>query len=237
MSLDKRAVPSGDKFQRKHFSDRLPFLPSLIAGLFRLLHRSCHISILGLEHEDAVKDFPGSKIVTCWHFAFPAVIYRYRDMDILTMVSRSRDGELAARVLKHLGVRCFRGSPGKGGSVALRALIENLESAIGGGFIADGSQGPARVAQKGILILARYTQAPILPVSMAASPCWRFRSWDRTVLAKPFSRIVMAFGPPIWVDREASSEKLEELRTALGDSLNKLSSDAENVLASAAGRV
>lgn len=215
---------------RMNVARKLPFLPPLIAAMMRFLHWTCHITTLGQEHEDFMRSWPGPRIATCWHFAFPTVIYLYRDLNIVTMVSRSRDGDLAAAVVERLGVRCFRGSPGKGGSAALKGLIDELASSYGGGFIADGSQGPARIAQKGILLLARYSGAPILPVSMAASPCWRFRSWDRTVLAKPFARIVVAFGPPLHVGRDASAERLEALRLELETSLNKLTSDAEKAL-------
>jgi lysophospholipid acyltransferase (LPLAT)-like uncharacterized protein len=83
------------------------------------------------------------------------------------------------------------------------------------------------VAQKGILLLARYSGAPLLPVSIAAHPCWRFRSWDRTVLAKPFSRVVVAFGPPIWVGRQVTSDELEYQRQELEDTLNGLTELAE----------
>ena len=168
--------------------DRLPVLPPLIAALFRALHRTCKFTILGREHEEAVRSSGRPIIPTTWHFAFPAVIYHFRDENGLLMVSRSRDGEWTSRILKHLGYRCFRGSPGKGGSTALKQLISHIQGSFGGGFIADGSQGPPRIAQKGILLLARYSGLPLLPLSMAADPCWRFRSWDRTVLAKPFRR-------------------------------------------------
>ena len=169
-------------------------------------------------------------LLTCWHFAFPTVIYRYRDHGALVMVSRSRDGEWAARVVTRMGFRCFRGSPGKGGSTALKQLISHIQAARGGGFIADGSQGPPRIAQKGILLLARYSRAPLIPVSMAAHPCWRVHSWDRTVLPKPFSNIVMALGPPLWVPRDVSAEDLETARCELEASLNRLTDQAEEAV-------
>jgi hypothetical protein len=148
------------------------------------------------------------------------------------MVSRSRDGELAARIVQSLGFRTFRGSPGKGGSTALRQLIKHIQEGTGpgGGFIADGSQGPPLIAQKGILVLARHTQAPLLPVSVAASPCWRFNSWDRTLLPKPFSRVVLAFGPPMHIERNISAEGLEARRLELQNLLNGLTRQAEEAL-------
>lgn len=210
--------------------DRFPFLPPLAAALIRLHYRTCKFTIIGREHEEFAYGYHDPVLLTCWHFAFPTVIYRYRDHGALVMVSRSRDGEWAARVVTRMGFRCFRGSPGKGGSTALKQLISHIQDARGGGFIADGSQGPPRIAQKGILLLARYSGAPLIPVSMAAQPCWHFRSWDRTVLPKPFSNVVMALGPPLWVPRGISADELEGARRELETSLNRVTEQAEAAL-------
>jgi lysophospholipid acyltransferase (LPLAT)-like uncharacterized protein len=225
--MGEEQMDNNQNHHRGFHPDRFPFLPPLIANLFRLHYRTCKFTILGREHEEAAYQRQGPTLLTTWHFAFPAVIYRFRDHNALVMVSRSRDGEWAARVVQNLGYQCFRGSPGKGGSTALKQLISHIQGARGGGFIADGSQGPPRIAQKGILLLARYSGAPLMPVSMAADPCWRFRSWDRTVLAKPFSRIVMAFGPPIWIAKDVSAAQLEAARLHLEQSLNQLTEQAE----------
>ena len=55
-----------------------------------------------------------------------------------------------------------------------------------------GLKGRRALPRKAFCFSPAIPELPLLPVSMAADPCWRFRSWDRTVLAKPFSKIVMA---------------------------------------------
>ena len=216
------------KSRRSLEPDRLPFLPPLAAHALRLLHASCRFTILGREHLDMTFNFRKPVLFTTWHFAFPAVIYFFRNRDGMLMVSRSRDGEWISHILKHLGFQTARGSAGKGGSSALRQMLSYIQSGHQIGLIADGSQGPARIAQKGILLLARHSGAPLIPVSMAAHPCWRFPSWDRTVLAKPFSHVVMAAGAPLHVDRQASSEELESLRKELENRLNELTRQARS---------
>lgn len=66
-----------------------------------------------------------------------------------------------------------------------------------------------------------------MPVGMAAHPCWRFRSWDKTVLAKPFSKVVMAFGPLIRVEKGATAERIEQYRMELEAGLNAATEAAE----------
>jgi lysophospholipid acyltransferase (LPLAT)-like uncharacterized protein len=213
--------------KRRGITEYMPFLPALIAFLLRLIYRSCRFTILGEEHLKAAREWGGASIAAFWHCAFPGVLYFFRDNSYVTIISRSRDGELAARMVERLGYKPFRGSPGKGGATALKQIISAFRKAPGGGFVADGSQGPARIAQKGLLILALHSGCPILPVSMAVHPCWRFRSWDRTVLAKPFSRVVMAFGPLIRVERGATAEQIEQYRVELETTLNAITEAAE----------
>jgi len=231
--MDNSTVHEKSK-KRRGIAEYLPFLPPLIAFLLRLVHRTCRFTILGEENYEAGREWGGASIAAFWHCSYPAVLYFFRDGGYVTIISRSRDGELAARMVKSLGYMPFRGSPGKGGATALKQIIAAFRNAPGGGFVADGSQGPARVAQKGLLILSLYSGCPIVPVGMAAYPCWRFGSWDRTVLAKPFSRVVLAFGPMIRVERGAGAEQMEEYRAELERSLNALTDEAERV---ASGRV
>lgn len=212
--------------KRRGIVQYLPFLPALLSVMLRLLHRTCRISIIGEEHFRAAAGCGGPAIAAVWHFSFPTILYFFRDKGYLTIISRSRDGELAAGLVKRLGYSPFRGSPGKGGAAALKGIISAFRNSPGGGFVADGSQGPAQIAQKGLLILSLHSGRPIFPVSIAADPCWRFRSWDRTVLPKPFSRIIIAFGPPIYVERGASAQRIEEYRLELENSLNDITERA-----------
>ena len=225
----KDAMSRKKWYQRLDVTD-LPVVPKVLAGALRLLHSTCRLTVLGREHMEELERRGEPALCTTWHFAFPTMVDFFRDRGAVLMVSRSRDGEVVAQALKHLGYQVARGSPGKGGAQALRAMLAYVTKRHHAGLIADGSQGPACVAQKGILLLARYSGAPLLPVSMAAHPCWRFRSWDRTVLAKPFSRVVVAMGPPIWVGRQVSSDELEKQRQELEDTLNGLTELAEERL-------
>ena len=215
--------------KRFNIAESMPFLPPLAATVMRLLHRTCRFEIIGEENEWASRGF-NPRIAAFWHFSYPTVLYFFRDHGYLTVVSRSRDGEFAARLVKSLGYFPFRGSPGKGGAAALKGIISAFRGGPGGGFVADGSQGPAQVAQKGLLLLAMYSGSPIIPVSVAADRCWRFRTWDRTLLPKPFARIAFAIGPMIRIERGASPARVEECRVQLERSLSEITLLAEKAV-------
>ena len=229
-SSSEHSHKTGRESRKKLHPDQFHFLPPMLAASIRLLHQTCDLTVIGEEHEREALSHGRSMLRTCWHFTYPTVVYHFRHRNGMLMVSRSRDGEWIARILKYLGYETARGSPGKGGGVALRQMVAHIRSGKPVGLIADGSQGPALEAQKGILILARHANAPLVPLSLACDSCWRLKTWDRTLIPKPFSRIVMAFGSPIWIPKESSSEDLETYRLELQTKLLELTRECEAAL-------
>ena len=74
------------------------------------------------------------------------------------MASRSKDGEIIARWLTRNGYVPARARRGKGGARALQDMIERIaRGPRGAALTIDGPKGPPRVAQPGVLQLARET--------------------------------------------------------------------------------
>ncbi len=216
--------------KRRIIAQCMRFLPALIAFGVRFLHRSCNVTLIGAENVEQIAAAEKGGVVAFWHCCFPGVAYFFRDCNFFTVISESRDGDLAAGMVESLGYRPFRGSPGKGGARAVAKFIAAFRKSPMGGFVTDGSQGPARIAQKGPVAVALHSGAPICPVGMAAYPCWRLPSWDRTIIAKPFSRVVVAMGTPIWIERGSTAQMIEERRVELEKALNALCELAEDVV-------
>jgi hypothetical protein len=140
------------------------------------------------------------------------------------MVSASSDGEYVARLLTRLGHATVRGSKGKGkqGYKALLEMAQWMDKGRMAVIVADGSQGPSRLAQPGAIILASRTGAPILPTAWAADRYYAFNSWDRSILPKPFARIYLSHAEPLWVAPKIRGQELEDKRLELEGSLNDL---------------
>ena len=80
---------------------------------------------------------------------------------------------------------------GKGGAQALILLKKAMARGRSAVMIADISKGSARVAGEGVILLARISGRPILPVAYASSRAVTFhKSWDRTRMALPFGSAV-----------------------------------------------
>ena len=87
--------------------------------------------------------------------------------------------------------------------------------------------GPRMRAQSGIVVLARLSGAPIVPATYAVSRRKIASSWDRFVIALPFSRGLYLWGAPIHVARDADDDALETARMDLEISLNALTESAD----------
>jgi len=74
------------------------------------------------------------------------------------------------------------------------------------------------------------TGKPILPVSIAASRTWRFRTWDKFELPLPFSRIVIAYGEPVRMPRGLDAEALARMQAEMGQRLQQLQLEARQAL-------
>ncbi|ROQ92317.1 lysophospholipid acyltransferase family protein [Desulfosoma caldarium] len=211
----------------------LRHLPCWGASLLSAWHRTCRFHVVGKAHLHAAlnRDPPG--LLTTWHFAFPSVLYFFRHVNGILMVSRSQDGEWAARLAHCLGFQTVRGSSHRGGAEALRAMLRKIQDGYPAGLIADGSQGPPLRAQKGIVWLASVTGLPLVPLSLAADAAWRLPSWDRTLLPKPFARLVIAAGNPIHVPRRTAGQDLEPFRRLLETRLHGLTELAQECVSRA----
>ena len=98
-----------------------------------------------------------------------------------------------------------------------------------GGLVADAPRGPRFVSKLGIIYLAKRTGIPIIPVIWSADRFWKLRSWDRTIIPKPFARIVAIFADTyIQVPADASREACEQYRRQLDDELNRIMYQADH---------
>jgi len=78
----------------------------------------------------------------------------------------------------------------------------------------------SRIAGLGIIMLARESGRPIMPLAMATSRFLRLKNWDRTTINLPFGRGALVGGEMIMVQPDAGAEAMEELRARLEATLN-----------------
>ena len=164
-------------------------------------------------------------LVLCWYMAeLLAIGYR-----LTFLISPSVDGEFGVQILARFGSRAVRGSARRSGAAALRRLNATIRDDGQSPCITlDGSKGPRRHCKPGAIMVARMAGVPIVPFGFAARKAWRLPSWDRHLIPRPFSKVVITVGEPYTVPRAMDAEAVEHWRNDLEQRVNNLMAAAES---------
>lgn len=183
--------------------------------LLRLLGWTWRIEEIDGEGWRDVRRSGKPVIFALWHGQLLPLLYKHRREGVVIMISEHGDGELVARIAERLGYGTVRGSTSRG---AARALLESARTVEQGHDLAitpDGPRGPAKSIAAGALVIAQRSRAPIIPIGVVAPKAWHAKSWDSFMIPRPFARVRVAYGPPVYVtrgDARAATEDASRLR-------------------------
>ncbi|MGD9904874.1 MAG: lysophospholipid acyltransferase family protein [Vicinamibacterales bacterium] len=196
----------------------LALIAGLGAPLLRLLALTWRVETVGAEHLAAAGDGGAGTIYALWHGRILHCLWYWRDRGIVVVTSENFDGEWIARIIRRFGFGTARGSSSRRGARVMRELLRTVGQAPVA-FTVDGPRGPREVVQPGVAWLARATGHPVVCVHAEADRAWTLRSWDRTQIPKPFSRMVMAIGPVVQLERDSGPDAVDAARRAIDAAL------------------
>jgi lysophospholipid acyltransferase (LPLAT)-like uncharacterized protein len=163
----------------------------------------------------------GAEIFCFWHqCVLPCAVY-YRKTGATILISRSFDGELITRVLGLLGFHAARGSSSRGAREGLLGLKDVIESGRPAIFTADGPRGPIHQTKMGPIKLAQMTGARIGAFHLQPERAWVMGSWDRFLVPKPFTRIVVSWARWTTVPSDLAAEDFESKRAELNEAIER----------------
>jgi hypothetical protein len=187
------------------FAQRLAIavVPPIAALLVRLLG-------LTLRYQERTEpgvtpgdQLPCPRVFAFWHRSLLVAAHRFRDQGITILVSSSFDGELITRTTELLGFHVVRGSSTRGGAAGLLAMKQAYAEGRCCAITADGPRGPVFVAKPGTALLANSVGEQSADGQPAGTwvgcfyvlpqRAWELRSWDRFMIPKPFSRVVVTW--------------------------------------------
>jgi 3-deoxy-D-manno-octulosonic-acid transferase len=166
-------------------------------------------------------------IITMWHGQFLLLpLCEHPGFEVDVMLARHRDAELMGGVLRRFGLGLIRGAGAggrrkdRGGVHAFRAALQALREGRTVAMTADVPGGEPRRAGLGVVMIARHSGRPIVPLAIATSRYLALDTWSRMTINLPWSRLGFAVGEPVYVPRDAKGEaELEACRVAVEASL------------------
>ncbi|MBI5211714.1 MAG: DUF374 domain-containing protein [Elusimicrobia bacterium] len=173
--------------------------------------------VLAGEHRAGLRRRGQRCLLAFWHQRQVFFTYTHRGAGAKVLVSRSRDGEIIARVMELSGIQTARGSSSRGFTAALKEMVRTVSEGLDIGITPDGPKGPAREVKDGAVFLAQKLGIPILPITNSLTNKLVFgRSWDKFQLPLPFGRGIVRYGAPIVVGpSDDVAAKAAEVKAAL----------------------
>lgn len=189
----------------KKISPLIIYVIPVLYYLIFLYLRTVRLVVIGekelLDHLDSGR----KAIIALWHqrlfcaLRYARIISPYRPSAI---ISQSRDGDLIARIAELFNIRPIRGSSSRGGKEALKAIVADLAVHRLAIHALDGPRGPRWYIKPGLVVMAKLSQAAIYPVYISVHRAWALNSWDRLLIPKPFSRMIIFCDRPFTVHRD-----------------------------------
>lgn len=193
------------------------FLAFLAACLCRFLFRTLRLEVI--DHADFLSHPPSEPLMmTFWHNRIPAIAlgflrtYHKNRKGVVVLTSPSKDGDILAGVMKHLGMGSVRGSSSRRGSTALRELSTKLEQGYDLAITPDGPRGPKYSLGPGVIFLAQKTGLRIMPLHACYHRAFRLKTWDAFAIPWPFSKVTITIDPYRWIDSTIADIEPERLQ-------------------------
>jgi len=190
-------------------------------ALINLLGLTWRVRVAGQVDLHPRREKTEKRIYCFWHNQLLGLAYTQKKNNVGIMISSHFDGEIVARIVSRMGYHPLRGSSTKGGAVGLLSMLKNDEVwhlAI----TVDGPRGPKGVVKPGVIYLASKSGLPVVPISCRSAKKWVLSSWDRFEIPKPFAKVTVALGKPVYVDDISDKPKIEEHTKHLKHALNEL---------------
>ncbi|MEE8123135.1 MAG: lysophospholipid acyltransferase family protein, partial [Alphaproteobacteria bacterium] len=204
---------------------------ALAAQYIRLIHLTGRWRVIGEEIPRRFWDRDRPFLLCFWHGRLLMMPCCWDPKAPLHMlISRHPDGRLIADTMTHFGIDTIAGSSSRGGTAALRAMLRILASGVSAGITPDGPRGPRMRAGIGAINAAKMSGVPLVPATFATRRRVVLESWDRFVIALPFTKGVLLWGDPIEIARDADHVAVERARRKLEDRLNALCYEADRLV-------
>ncbi len=195
-------------------------------GFIRLVGPTLRVCV---SREEGAQETIGQRplIVSFWHACIIPATYTCRNIGVRVMSSYSYDGEYMGRIIRKFGFVAVKGSSSRNPVRALLGLRRALEQGWTVAFSLDGPRGPRRKVKPGPVALARSSRVPLSMFHMAVEKAWVLNTWDRLIIPKPFSRVLIRFGKLIEVPGAASDEDIDRYQCELQAALDRVCEFAE----------
>ena len=204
-------------------SIKLYLLSKIGKWIVLLLYNTNKWNIEGeYNYQDLLRN-NNSVIISIWHGRVLNFVKQLANNQFYALAGTHNDAEIISRICLDTGWKVIRGSSSDKGKEAFEGIVEALK--IPGSLVAmtpDGPKGPAKIPKAGVIKAAQNTGVAIIPAASHCTKHWGFKNWDTFYIPKPFGRIEVIYGEPVYFKHDQSFDECLYILKEAMDKLEKL---------------
>lgn len=167
-------------------------------------------------------------VLAFWHGTMMLPWYLHGASNFAALTSKSKDGDLLAKILKKWKYKVVRGSSSTGGDVALGIMVDYAKNNYSIAITPDGPRGPRQKLKAGAIITAKKTEIPVVLAGVAFKRKKILSNWDKFEIPYFFTTAKVIYSGPVYVDSNLSYEETSTVILKCEEDLNKLQQQAQD---------
>ena len=223
------------KLRKKIASNRV--LKQCVAYLVSWYIRFCYISTrwqrIGFDEMDDCLRNKQPIMALVWHERIWMSPYMFNTKlgKICSVTTKSEVADVGHLLLERFDFEAEMIDPKKSPLAVNRRLLQRIRNGYSIAVSPDGTRGPSRVAKPFPITWVRQTNIPVFCVTFSMRRSLRLPTWDRSLVPLPFNRgVLLARRWTRDVPKRMSNEQFAALTNDVGNQLNALTDEADNML-------
>jgi hypothetical protein len=193
-----------------------------------LLCKSLKVNFRNKEVINELERSNKNYVLAFWHGQMLLAWYCHKDKNFTALISKSKDGDLLSKILKHWNYNVVRGSSSKGGDVALGVMVDYAKNGQSVAITPDGPIGDAHKMKAGAVVTAKKSNVPVVFVAIGYKKKWVLKSWDKFEVPKPFSEARVVYSEGFYIKSDLSFEDTSAIILKYEKLLNQLTIEVNN---------
>jgi len=182
-------------------------------------------------NDEAIKKLDNENknyILAFWHGTMLLPWYVHGNPNCAALISKSKDGDLLAKILKHWNYNVVRGSSSTGGDIALAIMIDFAKNDYSVTITPDGPRGPAHKFKAGAVVAAKKSKVPLILAGVGFQKKKVLSNWDKFEVPHFFSKAKIIYSEPIFIEANLSYEETSNIIINCENKLNELQREAQD---------
>lgn len=196
--------------------------------ILSILCKSLKIVRQNFEVIETLNKSKQNYVLAFWHGTMLLPWYLHGSQNFAALTSKSKDGDLLAKILKKWKYKVIRGSSSTGGDVALGIMVDYAKNKYSIAITPDGPRGPRQNFKAGAVITAKKTGIPIILAGVGFKRKKFLSNWDKFEIPYFFTTAKIIYSNPVYVSTKLTYEETSAVISRCEAELNELQQQAEN---------